>query len=508
MRSQAAVIALTTFVSSASAFWRMPCRSVTGRGRMDPIVNPGEISAHVHTFHGSGNIGMNTTSADLMDNYDSSCTSCGVKEDHSAYWTPALYFQYSNGTTVMVDQVGGMLAYYLYYLKNVKAFPKGFQMIAGNDMLRDFTGPFPDAPLSEWPSDPSDQFFLSQRALGFNCLNYNKDPEPSLYRHKMPTKEYLDAHCTDGIRIELGFPSCGKSGELDSDDHRSHVAYPNLVKEGNCPEGYDVHYPFLFFETIWATNNFAGDEGQFLLSYGDPTGAGYHGDFVMGWKSEEFLQSALDTCQSQSGQVSDCSLFTLQDDAESAQCTFSMPEELDGDDCSGPRDGLPVNVPIQYGPENATKYPVAGRHGVKTSSMGSASSAPSTFSEGPTVSYSAADPASTSTAQGGIVVAMATSGAGHAIGPQASSTLTTETQTMKVSSSEAPSSSITASPSTEDAADSDNIVATSYITHADENKVIELAIEEVDVTVTATPSAHAGNHKRHLHNHLHHHGRR
>ncbi|KAI6895946.1 hypothetical protein KC334_g11213, partial [Hortaea werneckii] len=57
-------------------------------------------------------------------------------------------------------------------------------------------------------------------------------------------------------------------------------------------------------------------------------------------------------------------------------------------------------------------------------------------------------------------------------------------------------------------ADSADIVATSYITHADENKVIELAIEEVDVTVTATPSAHAGNHKRHLHNHLHHHGRR
>lgn len=39
-----------------------------------------------------------------------SCTSCGVTQDHSAYWTPALYFQYSNGTTVMVNQVGGMLA--------------------------------------------------------------------------------------------------------------------------------------------------------------------------------------------------------------------------------------------------------------------------------------------------------------------------------------------------------------------------------------------------------------
>jgi hypothetical protein len=28
----------------------------------------------------------------------------------SAYWTPTLNFIYSNGTTVMVPQVGGMLA--------------------------------------------------------------------------------------------------------------------------------------------------------------------------------------------------------------------------------------------------------------------------------------------------------------------------------------------------------------------------------------------------------------
>ncbi|KAI7319343.1 hypothetical protein KC340_g7869 [Hortaea werneckii] len=504
MRSQAAALALA-FAGSASAFWRMPCRSSTGRARMDPIVNPGEISPHVHTFHGSGNVAMDSSFDQLTA--DDSCTSCGVTQDHSAYWTPALYFQYSNGTTVMVNQVGGMLAYYLYYLKNVKAFPEGFQMVAGNDHFRNFTGPFPDPELSSWPNDPTDQYWLSQRALGFNCLDYSKDPEPSLYRHEMPKKDYLDANCKDGIRIELAFPSCG-TGEKDSPDHKSHVAYPSLVKEGNCPEGYDVHYPFIFFETIWATNDFAGDDGMFLLSYGDPKGTGYHGDFIMGWESQDFLQSALDQCQSQSGEISDWPLFNLQDDATSAQCKFDLPESLHGDDCDGPRDGLPVNVPIQWGPEPATKYPVAGRTGVATSSVGSASSAPSTFSQGPTLSYSAADPASTSTAQGGIVVAMATSGAGHGIGPQASSTLSTETSTVKASSTEAPSSSITASPSVEDAADSPDIVATSYITHADENKVIELAIEEVDVTVTATPSASAGNHKRHLHNHLHHHGRR
>jgi hypothetical protein len=33
-----------------------------------------------------------------------------VKQDLSAYWTPALYFMGSDGKTQLVDQVGGMLA--------------------------------------------------------------------------------------------------------------------------------------------------------------------------------------------------------------------------------------------------------------------------------------------------------------------------------------------------------------------------------------------------------------
>lgn len=51
---------------------------------------------------------MSTDSEDLIG---SDCTSCAVKQDKSAYWTPALYFMYQNGSSVLVDQVGGMLAY-------------------------------------------------------------------------------------------------------------------------------------------------------------------------------------------------------------------------------------------------------------------------------------------------------------------------------------------------------------------------------------------------------------
>lgn len=41
---------------------------------------------------------------------ESSCTSCAVTQDKSAYWAPALYFMDKNGDTEIVEQVGGMLA--------------------------------------------------------------------------------------------------------------------------------------------------------------------------------------------------------------------------------------------------------------------------------------------------------------------------------------------------------------------------------------------------------------
>lgn len=427
----------------------------------------------------------------------STCTACEVTQDHSAYWTPTLHFLYANGSSVMVEQVGGMLAYYLYYLQNVTAFPEGFAMIAGDPNVRNFTGPFPDTPLSSWPTDPSDQFFLQQRSLGFNCLNYGKTPEPSLYRHTMPTKDYLDANCADGLRLELAFPSCW-NGETSSSNHKSHIAYPSLVKEGNCPPGYDQHLPFLFYETIWATNSFVGQSGQFLLSMGDPTGTGYHGDFIMGWPSQNFLQNALDTCQNPSGEISDCPLFNVQSDSDAAQCTFPMPEALQDDDVQGPRHGLPVDIPIQYGPEYAIKYPVAGRTGVPTSSL-VPSSAPSTFSDAPTLSYTAANPSLTSTAEGGIVVDIkATSSSNNAASTIASSSPAVWS-----------SSSITSAPAMDSSSSPGAAVATSYMTNG--NEVVEMVIDQVDVTVVtvmATETASPGSkHRRHMQKHAHHAGR-
>lgn len=433
---------------------------------------------------------MESTYADLTA--EGACTSCAVTQDHSAYWTPALYFVYSNGSSVIVPQIGGMLAYYLYYMDNVKAFPEGFQMLAGQRDLRSFNGSFPDEPLSSWPQEPDDQKWLAQRALGFNCLNYGATAEPSLYRHELPEKSYMDANCKDGMRLEIGFPSCG-NGELDSDDHQSHVAYPNLVKEGKCPEGYDIHYPFLFFETIWATNKFAGEDGEFALSHGDPTGAGYHGDFIMGWESSDFLQKALDTCQNQSGRIEDCALFDIQEDSKADQCHFEMPEVLSDEDVMSVQDGIPMGVPMQYGPADATKYPCVGRDGHSEPTKSAKSSKPSS---------SASDYGLLSKASSAL---FGDDDSKSSEGSDKASSYGSST----ASDAEVAAASITASPSIYDAVDSSsaNIVSTKTVT--ENGEVVEIAIEEVDMTVTATASQAADDkYRRHLHNHKRHGGAR
>lgn len=54
---------------------------------------------------------MNTTFDDLAKcTGKEDCTTCNVKEDKSAYWTPPLYFQHQDGSVEMVPNVGGMLA--------------------------------------------------------------------------------------------------------------------------------------------------------------------------------------------------------------------------------------------------------------------------------------------------------------------------------------------------------------------------------------------------------------
>lgn len=109
---------LASFAASASAY------SSTGRtfavnhfygdgplvmGRMDPIINPGVASGHVHAVQGGNGFALNMTENQALD---STCTSSLVENDKSNYWTPSLYFHASNGSFISVP----MFYMNVYYL--------------------------------------------------------------------------------------------------------------------------------------------------------------------------------------------------------------------------------------------------------------------------------------------------------------------------------------------------------------------------------------------------------
>ncbi|KAH7021729.1 hypothetical protein B0J12DRAFT_773717 [Macrophomina phaseolina] len=319
-------LSLCVFAGSCEAFWRMPCRTRTGLARIDPIISPGIVSEHAHAIHGGNNFSLNTTYPDLLA---SNCTSCAAVQDKSAYWTPSLMFVHADGTTEVLPQKGGMLVYYFLHGETVQPFPPYFSMVAGNSTRRSFTA-------SQFDSLSQDS--LSQRAIGFNCLNYSAPAEPSLARHYLPPKSFTDAQCLDGLRLELMFPSCW-NGKPNATDHKSHLAYPDQVMDGNCPEDYPQHLPALLFETIWDTYAYKDLQGEFILSNKDTTGYGYHGDFMNGWQTD-ILQRAIVECTDMTGMIEKCSVFSLQPNEENPGCVFTPPDELAKEDCAGPRDGL------------------------------------------------------------------------------------------------------------------------------------------------------------------------
>lgn len=59
-------------------------------GRVDPIIAPGQASAHVHMLMGGSNVNPSMEDDTALD---SSCTSTQAKADKSAYWTPRLSFK-------------------------------------------------------------------------------------------------------------------------------------------------------------------------------------------------------------------------------------------------------------------------------------------------------------------------------------------------------------------------------------------------------------------------------
>lgn len=341
----AKAVILAAMAGTANAFWRMPCGGRVALERADPIIDPGQVSGHVHTISGGNGFGF---SMDYYQARNSSCSSCPIKQDLSNYWTPKLYYMYQNGSVEDVPQAGegngatgGMNVYYEQRPGNateqLHAFPEGFRMVAGDPFQRNYTGAVA-APGA---------------AVSYVCLGV-----PGANQ----TSAIPNYNCPDGLRAQVYFPSCN-DGRKDSPDHKSHMAYPKgeHYDNGPCPDSHPHHMISLFFEVIYDIDQFADrwynkDQHPFVFAQGDRTGYGFHGDFVNGWDID-VLQNAINTCNSDSGLIEDCEAFGGSffsgDEQQSCRIPPSVDEQVTGilhhlPGCNTPTDGP------EYAPPNKT----------------------------------------------------------------------------------------------------------------------------------------------------------
>ncbi|KAI0754011.1 hypothetical protein C8Q80DRAFT_1093669 [Daedaleopsis nitida] len=273
--------------------------------RLDSIVNPDAIGTHVHSIVGASRF-KNVYDAD--DLKKSKCTTIPVQPDKSNYWAPQMYYRDQNSGQLTPIQTG----FNIYYLKRngpknepVKAFPPGLRMVAGDTNRRSYNA-----------SNFADQ------AVSYVCLDYsgahNNDPDWA------ERPNYFDHNCPNGMRAQVFFPSCWDGKNLDSDDHKSHMAYPvQNYNSGDCPASHPVHLVSLFYEMFVSVDQHQyWGPGSWVLANGDTTGYGHHGDFQNGW-DVDLLQNAIDNCPNANGNVMDCPpLAAVFDQASADACVL------------------------------------------------------------------------------------------------------------------------------------------------------------------------------------------
>lgn len=215
----------------------------------DPIVYPGGPGAsHLHDFFANTTTNASSTYASLR----AGRTTCRKPAETAAYWVPSMF---DDGVRVQPTHVR---AYYTTGGKHpasVKAFPAGLEIIASE-----------------------------QRAASFACVG---GEEQGRGQRTMPT-------CPSGshLVVRIAFPDCWDGKNLDSADHRGHMAYsarsPRLrsaqrgasatdrrARANVCPSSHPVPVPRLS-----ANVHYPSDGGNVTFA----ASAQPHADFVNAWE--------------------------------------------------------------------------------------------------------------------------------------------------------------------------------------------------------------------------------
>lgn len=88
----------------ARAFWILDHSSLT-QDRLDPIVEEGRVSAHVHNIIGGSAFGATLDTGRMAA---AACSTAPVQADRSNYWVPQLYHRDANGVRLCLSPIMGL----------------------------------------------------------------------------------------------------------------------------------------------------------------------------------------------------------------------------------------------------------------------------------------------------------------------------------------------------------------------------------------------------------------
>ncbi len=239
----------------------------------DPIVYPGKKgAAHLHTFFGNTDTTYLSTANSLAISGNSTCQ--GGVANRSAYWVPAMIDTVTNTPL----KPAGLAVYYkgndTRTYSFIKSPPAGLRMIAGTMLT---TSPKTNN-AAHYYCDPQNDANTDQS--GISAQSSCKD-------HTWPDGWLSKA----SVIMVVVFPQCWDGVNLDSADHKSHMAYADGSTTSNgCPTTHPVLIPSITYNVRYYVPA-GSDTTKWRLSsdmYPNTSPGGYsgHGDWFNGWKPE------------------------------------------------------------------------------------------------------------------------------------------------------------------------------------------------------------------------------
>lgn len=245
----------------------------------DPLVYPNQQgAAHHHTFFGNTSLNYKSNLNTLSSTGNSTCI--GGTANRSAYWIPSM-IDTSTNTPIVPDEASFYYKHGLIDGALIKSPPKGLRILAGNSKATN----------------------SKEAQTLFQCLPGAKSTRKDWPNYRdIPTGKSCEAG--DKMNFMISFPQCWDGKNLDSPNHKDHMAYPinlyNQTPRGDgyaCPATHPIAIPHITFN-MWFHIKGEGTKNWRLASDNYPkTSGGYsgHADWVNGW-DETVMSGIVKNC--------------------------------------------------------------------------------------------------------------------------------------------------------------------------------------------------------------------